>query len=83
MFSLRTTRAALYGKTIPMQRFLLILAAIAFVGIAGCGQIGPLYLPDTPPPKSKDDSEFDAQPARQSPAQPSKQPSTQPSARQP
>ncbi len=54
-----------------MQRFLLILAAIAFVSIAGCGQIGPLYLPDTPPPKSKDDSEFDAQP------------STQPSSRQP
>lgn len=66
-----------------MQRLLLILAAIAFVSIAGCGQTGPLYLPDTPPPKSKDDSEFDVQPARQSPAQSSTPPSTQPSSRQP
>lgn len=61
-----------------MQRFLFILAAIAIVGVAGCGQTGPLYLPDTPPPKSKDDNEFDAQPAGQSPAQPAA-PSAQPS----
>jgi predicted small lipoprotein YifL len=60
-----------------MQRFLFILAAIAALGVAGCGQTGPLYLPDTPPPKSKDDSEFDAQPAGQSPAQPAA-PSAQP-----
>lgn len=62
-----------------MQRFLFILAAIAVVGVAGCGQTGPLYLPDTPPPKNKEDSEFDVQPAGQAPAQPS----TQPSSRQP
>lgn len=62
-----------------MQRFLSILAAIAVAGVAGCGQTGPLYLPDTPPPKNKEDSEFDVQPASQPPAQPS----TQPSSRQP
>ncbi len=62
-----------------MQRFLSILAAIAALGVAGCGQTGPLYLPDTPPPRNTQDSEFDAQPARQSPAQTD----TQPSSRQP
>lgn len=66
-----------------MQRFLFILAAIAALGVAGCGQTGALYLPDTPPPRNTQDSEFDAQPAGQSPAQTDTQPATQPSSRQP
>ncbi len=66
-----------------MQRFPIILAAIAALVVAGCGQTGPLYLPDTPPPKSKEDSEFDVQPARQSAPQPSDQPATPPTSRQP
>lgn len=62
-----------------MQRFLFILATIAALGIAGCGQTGPLYLPNTPPPKSKDDSEFDVRPAGESPAQPAESSAQPPS----
>ncbi len=44
-----------------MHRIFAILAAIL---VAGCGQTGPLYLPDSPPPKSSPDNEFDPQPTR-------------------
>ncbi len=42
----------------------LIVAAIALSGLAGCGQYGPLYLPDRPPPprSGAQDNEFNAQP---------------------
>lgn len=50
-----------------MQKSVVILAAIAAIVVAGCGQTGALYLPDRPPPKGATDSEFDVQPARQSP----------------
>ncbi len=60
-----------------LRKFGLIVAAIALASLAGCGQYGPLYLPDQPQPraqapssaKAKDgsqdsaqDSEFNAQP---------------------
>lgn len=80
---MRTAGAGLSGQHVPMQRFPIILAAIATVVVAGCGQTGPLYLPDTPPPKNKEDSEFDVQPARQSAPRPSDQPATPPTSRQP
>jgi len=53
-------------KTISfiMQRFGIILAAIALSGLSACGQYGPLYLPDRPAPSTKTDTEFDAQPAK-------------------
>jgi predicted small lipoprotein YifL len=49
-----------------MQRFGIILAAIALSGLSACGQYGPLYLPDRPAPSTKTDAdtEFDAQPAK-------------------
>ena len=31
-----------------MTRLILLLAAISFISLAGCGQSGPLYLPGDP-----------------------------------
>ena len=58
-----------------LRKFGLIVAAIALASLAGCGQYGPLYLPNQPQPRpqapsnakdgsqdSAQDSEFNAQP---------------------
>lgn len=49
-----------------LRKFGLIVAAIALASLAGCGQYGPLYLPDHPPtgqsPQGDQDSDFNAQP---------------------
>ncbi len=58
-----------------LRKFGHIVAAIALASLAGCGQYGPLYLPNQPQPRpqapstakdgsqdSAQDSEFNAQP---------------------
>ena len=49
-----------------LRKFGLIVAAIALASLAGCGQYGPLYLPDRPPTdqaqRGDQDSDFNAQP---------------------
>ncbi len=41
----------------------MAMAALVVASLAGCGQFGPLYLPDRPPPRDQaQDSEFNAQP---------------------
>lgn len=47
-----------------MRKLHFILTAIALFSLAGCGQYGPLYLPDRPAPRDKQDSEFDALPPK-------------------
>jgi predicted small lipoprotein YifL len=41
-----------------LRKFGLIVAVIALANLAGCGQYGPLYLPDRPAP-SRDPSQDD------------------------
>lgn len=48
-----------------MRLFLAILATFAAVSLCGCGQTGPLHLPDQVQPKADPDNEFDVQPAKQ------------------
>jgi predicted small lipoprotein YifL len=48
-----------------MRLLLAILATIAAVSLCGCGQTGPLHLPDQIQPKADPDNEFDVQPAKQ------------------
>lgn len=59
---MREPGALPFPEHAPMPRFFVILAAIL---VAGCGQVGPLYLPDSPPPKNSPDSESDPQPPLQ------------------
>lgn len=36
------------GYTLPMKKYLLMLIVLGTSLLAGCGQTGPLYLPDQP-----------------------------------
>ncbi len=46
-----------------LRKFGLIVAVIALASLAGCGQYGPLYLPDRPPPRDQaQDEDFNALP---------------------
>ena len=48
-----------------MRLIFAILATIAAISLHGCGQTGPLHLPDQVQPKADPDEEFDVQPAKQ------------------
>ena len=50
-----------------MRTFFAILATIAALGLAACGQTGALHLPDQAQPKNDPDQEFDVQPANSQP----------------
>jgi len=36
-----------------------LLVAVAFASLGGCGQTGPLYMPDEPPPETQPDTPAD------------------------
>ncbi len=39
-----------------------LLVAVAFATLAGCGQTGPLYMPDEQPPESQSEAQSETQP---------------------
>ncbi len=50
-----------------MRTLFAILATIAAISLAACGQTGALHLPDQAQPKNDPDGEFDVQPAKTQP----------------